>query len=127
MKKNFNSNYYYKFPCYLHKLFIINENGKRNVFTFTNRAKLYCCRNPQRDLIIVAKGIGNWINDRGLDNLTRIEYIRNEKKWIKYNKLYFVHFQKGTEKVKIETPDMIRIRGKHRLWGFQKIQDEEVK
>ena len=122
MKKNFNSKYYYKFPCYLYKLFIINENGKRNVFRFTKRAKLYCCYNPQRDLIIVAKGIGDWINDRGLDNLTRIEYIRNQEEWIKYNRLCFVHFQDKTE-----TPDMIRIRGRHRLWGFQKIQDEEVK
>ena len=120
------SKYTFQFPCYLSKLVIKNGDGKRNIFNFTKYAKLICYRNPQRDIEIIAKGIGDWIADRGIDNLERIEYIRNEKKWKKYHKKIFVHFQDGTEMVKIKDHNTIRIRGRYKLWAFQKIQDEEV-
>ena len=123
---NYTSKYYYKFPIILKLLQFENRNGRKVIFRFTNKAKLYGCYNPRRDIIIVAKDIANFLIDKKVDKLIKIEYIRYEKRWKKYFRYVFMHLQDRTEKIYMINPDTIRIVGRNKLWGFQKIQDEEV-
>ena len=123
---NYTSKYYYKFPIILKLLQFENINGRKITFHFTNKAKLYGCYNPRRDIIIVAKDISKFLIDKKVDKLIKIEYIRYEKRWKKYFKYVFMHLQDRTEKVYMINPNTIRIIGSNKLWGFQKIQDEEV-
>ena len=113
------------FPCYIQKLFFKNKNGKRNIIYFTKNAKLLCFKNG--DIGIKSKNIA--INLFNVDKLLKIEYIRNEKSWVKYHGRQFLHYFSGSEKVLCykDNPDFVRIKSSSRLWGYQKIKDEEVK
>lgn len=130
VSRNYNTSTYRELPAYLTKLFYRDIYGKRKIFYFTIFSKLYCVRNKYKDLIIVAKNITDKLFDKNyeclVDKLLKIEYIRNEKRWKKYDRYPFLHYHKGSEEIIPISQNEIRIRGYYPLWGIQKIDKKEV-
>lgn len=121
------SNHSFEFPCYPTILRYINRDGKNKVYHFKKSARIICHRTRPKSISIVQYKIGYDLFD--IDKIKDIEYIRNEKRWIKYHGRVFLHKFDGTEDIAgtEQQPNIIRIKGNYDLWGYQKIQDKEVK
>lgn len=120
--------YSFEFPAIPYRIYYKNDKGVKKIFYFNKNDRIICYRDKFKTIGIKAKNIGAKLEHDKIDKFLKIEYIRNEKKWKKYHGKVFLHHLNGSEVIlgRFFKPNYIRIKGNGALWGYQKINDEEV-